>query len=97
MRLLFNSYHPPALQFRHAKPLWVGYTLEQNLCATALLSIIIRGGANISLNNVVTKDDADWAVIGKMLNQGKCCRDPTFAFLLGVVEVFESDSLSVAE
>ena len=53
--------------------------------------------ADAAFDNVVAQDDADLLPIGEMFGQRQRVRDAAFAFLIGVVDVLESEMLAIRQ
>src|ERR1035437_7457422 len=77
--------------FRHTKTLRVGNLLQQDLCAFTLLLEVLHGLADVVLYDVVSQDHADRLITGKVFCQTQSLRDPAFAILIGIVDVFQSE------
>src|SRR2546430_11753857 len=84
--LLEDPHNAVVADLRDPEPLGVGHLLQKDASATAVLLKASDLGAEIALEHVVAQDDADGPVRGEGFRPRQCARDPTLAFLLGVVE-----------
>src|SRR6185369_4561783 len=51
LRFLFNAKHTISIELRHAKPLRIFNTFEQDLCSFTLLCVIVSSRPNIPFDN----------------------------------------------
>src|SRR5215213_9929668 len=86
-----------AVETRNTEALRIGNFLQDDLCAAALAFISFNSTKNISLDNVVAEHDADWTTGSEVFYERECVGDPTFAFLVSVVEMFETERFPVTE
>ena len=63
----------------------------------ALLAVLVRGRANVPLDDVIPQHDADGLVVSEMLDQAEGVGDAALAFLVCVVEVLQTEILPVPE
>src|SRR2546429_527187 len=73
--LLLNLQHAIAVKFRDAETLRIRNTLKQDFGAATLLAITVGSLQDISLNDVVTKNDTDWFIRSEVLDQRQRRRD----------------------
>ena len=52
---------------------------------------------NVSLNDIVAQHDTNWIAAGEMFDQRQRCRDSALAFLIGVVQMLQSECLAVTQ
>src|SRR5215813_13909025 len=96
-RLFINPHNLPPLELRHTEPLWVGHFLQKDFRAVTLLPVRLDRAANVSLNDIVAQDDADWFTAGKVLDQRQRRGDAPFTFLVGIVQVLQTERFAISE
>ena len=71
--------------------------LEQDVRAPRLLAKAVGGLADVALDDVVAQNHADLLAVGEMLRQRQRVGNAAFAFLVGVVDVFQPELLAVGQ
>ncbi len=93
----FDAEHAIAAQFGDAKAVGVINFFQQNLRAAFLLCKTFHGVADVILNDVVAKNDADRIASGEIFRQAQRFGDSAFAFLVGVIQMLQAEIASIAE
>src|SRR5207253_8775626 len=81
----------------HAEALGVLDFFEQNFRPTRLPPEILDGRANAAFNNVIAENHAKLAVVGKVPGQIQRLGDAALTLLIGVVDMGQSEVLSVGQ
>ena len=71
--------------------------LEQDVGAIGLPAETLGRRQNVSLDDVVAEHDADLVSVGEVFGERQSVRDAAFAFLVGVVDVFQPELFAVGE
>src|SRR5262249_10213392 len=85
-----------ALKNRHAETLRVFYLFQKNFGTFQLLSKRARRRQDIPFDDVIAQHDTDRLSVCKMFRQPERFRDATFSLLIGIVQTFEAEFLSVS-
>ena len=92
---LFDVDHAVTGDFRNAETLGVLDFFEQNLGPARLPAEILNGGANAAFDDVIAKNYAKLVAIGEVPRQVQRLGDTAFTFLIGVVNVGQSEVFPV--
>ena len=94
---LLDAQHVFAANFRNAKSLRVRDFLQKDLRAPSLLSEILDSAANVVLDDVVAQNYANRLAGGKVLRQAQRLSDAAFAFLIGIIQMLQSEIPAVSQ
>jgi hypothetical protein len=70
---------------------------EQNSCAALLLLERFDCVGDRLLQNVIAQDHADLVTVREVLGQRQRVGDAAFTFLIGVIQIFQSEFLAVRQ
>src|SRR5688572_7775462 len=96
-RLLDDLRDLPALELHHAETLRIGHFLEKDLGARGLREEVCNGVLDVLLDDVVAEDHDDLVAIGEVFREFERIGDAALAFLIGVLEVFDTQLLAVLQ
>ena len=96
-RLLLDTDDAIAGDFGHTEALRVGYFLEQDVGAYGLPAETIGRRQNVPLDDVIAQHHANLLPVGEVLGERQGVRNAAFAFLVGVVDVFQPELFAVGQ
>ena len=96
-RLFLDIDDTVAVELRHAESLRVGHAFEQYLGTAALKAVLVGGGTDIALDDIVAEYHTDRFVVGKMLDQPERVGDTALALLIRIVEMLEAEIPPVSQ
>ena len=84
-------------QFGDAETFRVLHFFQQNVRALRLAAEFVGRLADAAFDDVVAQNDADLLAIGEMFGQRQRVGDAAFAFLIGVIDVLQSEMFAVGQ
>lgn len=93
----FDTHHAIPAKFSDAEAFRIGNFLEKDFGAVLLLLEVFNGFADVAFDDVVSKDDADGFVAGKIFRQSQRFSDAAFTFLIGIVDMLQAKVAAVSK
>lgn len=92
-----NSYDAVAAQFGDPVLPGISHLFEVHPSAALLFGERFHPFSDVFLDDVVAEHDDDLLALGEMFGQPEGIGNPTFAFLVGIVDVRQAKGFPVAE